>query len=239
MPLRRWRWRPRCCSYWGRRVALAAPSNDDFEAAQCGFPPAPTSGRLREQPGSDQGGRRARPRGGLRWPLGLVLVDAVRQRPVGITTGCSLSFEALVAVYTGSAVDALTPVASSQGIPPPTCFGESPEVESRPSPAPPTGSRSTAGAAPRDPSASRSRGAGKRRLRRCDPIGGELPQQPPARPSSRPRRPVSPTTPANPPTRSGARGRRQQRPGGDLDLLELLQPRHPARRLHRQCGRGP
>ncbi len=35
----------------------------------------------------------------------------------------------LAAVYTGSAVDALTPVASSQGFPAPSCFGESPKVE--------------------------------------------------------------------------------------------------------------
>jgi Divergent InlB B-repeat domain len=59
---------------------------------------------------------------------------ASRTETVGLSTPCFLSsssFEPLIAVYTGSAVNALTPVASNANLPSASCspFSESPEVE--------------------------------------------------------------------------------------------------------------
>jgi len=48
--------------------------------------------------------------------------------PVGIKTSCFSGLHSLIAVYTGTAVGSLTPVADNKGSPPPNCFNESGEV---------------------------------------------------------------------------------------------------------------
>jgi List-Bact-rpt repeat protein len=109
-------------------TAWAAPANDDFSAAQTLSPGLP-----RELSGSNQEATKevgepdhAGNAGGhsvwFSW-------TPATSGPVAVNTGCFPGFEMLTAVYTGSTVGALTPVASNEGFPAPSCFGETPKVE--------------------------------------------------------------------------------------------------------------
>ncbi|MBA3866594.1 MAG: PPC domain-containing protein [Solirubrobacterales bacterium] len=110
-------------------ASAAAPANDDFANASVLSPTLPVTGSGSNQEATKEAGEpdhAGDPGGHSVWHSWTPTVSG----PVGISTpGCFNSFPALVAVYTGSAVNALTPVAGNQGLPTPVCFGESAEVE--------------------------------------------------------------------------------------------------------------
>src|SRR6476646_1148721 len=111
-------------------VASAAPSNDSFSAAEALPAELPASGSGSTLEATKEAGEpdhAGNPGGHSVWYSWTPSVGG----PVGISrdAGCFSGIDPLVAVYTGSAVDALTPVASSHGFPPPSCFGEGPQVE--------------------------------------------------------------------------------------------------------------
>ena len=111
-------------------LAAAAPANDAFADAVALSPAPPvelsgTNSEATKEVGEpDHAGD---PGGHSVW----FSLTPTSTGPVRIGTGCfgNLDELALVAVYTGSSVGTLTPVASNQGFPTPTCFGESAEVE--------------------------------------------------------------------------------------------------------------
>ncbi len=109
-------------------AALAAPANDDFGAAEALSPSLPRAiggsnfEATRQTGEPDHAGD---PGGHSVW----FSWTPTESGPVGISGGCFSSFEGLVAIYTGASVNALTPVASNQGLPLPTCFGPSAETE--------------------------------------------------------------------------------------------------------------
>jgi hypothetical protein len=111
-------------------VASAAPSNDSFSAAEAlpaGLPASVSGSTLEATKEAGEPDHAGNPGGHSVW---YSWTPSVGGR-VGISrdAGCFSGIDPLVAVYTGSAVDALTPVASSHGFPPPSCFGEGPQVE--------------------------------------------------------------------------------------------------------------
>jgi hypothetical protein len=95
--------------------AVAAPTNDDFANAQAISLDAPVSGMnfeaTKEAGEPDHAGNVGGHSLWYSW-------TAPRTEEVGVTLPCQFgsSFELLVGIYTGSAVDALTPVASSEGL---------------------------------------------------------------------------------------------------------------------------
>jgi hypothetical protein len=109
-------------------LAAAAPGNDAFAdaVALSPAPPVEVSGSNFEA-GKESGepDHAGDPGGHSVWYSWTPTASG----PVGIRLPCFGGFETLVAVYTGGAVDSLTPVASSAGLPPSNCFGESAEVE--------------------------------------------------------------------------------------------------------------
>jgi hypothetical protein len=109
-------------------LAAAAPASDAFAdaVALSPAPPAELSGTNSEATKEAGEPAHAGNAGGHSvWFSWTPIVSG----PVAINPGCFLSFEMLTAVYTGSAVNSLTPVASNQGLPAPSCFGESTKVE--------------------------------------------------------------------------------------------------------------
>jgi hypothetical protein len=121
----------------GALIALAAlapaawatpPANDDFSAAQMLSPGLPREFSGPNQEATKEAGEPDHAGNAGGHSVWFSWTPAV-SGPVAINTGCSPSFEMLTAVYTGSAVDALTLVASNQGFPAPLCFGESSKVE--------------------------------------------------------------------------------------------------------------
>ena len=136
------------------------------------------------------------------------------------------SVDTLLAVYTGSALGSLTPVASDDDAAPAAARVLRTAARQRgrastPSPAPPTGSPSTARTARGSFVLALRVRPGQRRLRRraaarpVVPVYGVAVHQ-----AGRPSSPASPTTPATPAaTRSGTRGHRASSgPVGALDL---------------------
>jgi hypothetical protein len=96
-------------------TAVAAPTNDDFVNAQAITLDTSVSGTsfeaTKETGEPDHAGNVGGHSLWYSW-------TAPRTEPVGVTLPCQFgsSFELLMGVYTGSAVDALTPIASSQGL---------------------------------------------------------------------------------------------------------------------------
>src|SRR4051812_21708042 len=111
-------------------AAWAAPTNDAFSAAET-LPaslPATASGsnlEATEESGEPEHG--GNPEGHSVWYSWTPSGDG----RVGISpgSGCFNGIDPLIAVYTGSAVGALTPVASNRGFSALSCFGEGPQVE--------------------------------------------------------------------------------------------------------------
>jgi hypothetical protein len=95
--------------------ALAAPANDDFANAQAISLDAPVSGMnfeaTKETGEPDHAGNAGGHSLWYSW-------TAPRTEKIGVTLPCQFGseFSLLMGVYTGTAVDALTPVASSQGL---------------------------------------------------------------------------------------------------------------------------
>ncbi len=109
-------------------VAWAAPTNDDFSAAQTLSPGLPREFSGSTQEATKEAGEPDHAGNAGGHSVWFSWTPAV-SGPVAINTGCTPSFEMLTAVYTGSAVNALVPVASNQGFPVPSCFGETTKVE--------------------------------------------------------------------------------------------------------------
>jgi len=109
-------------------LAAAAPGNDAFAdaVALSPVPPVELSGTNSEA--TKEAGEPAHAGNAGGHSVWFSWTPAV-SGPVAINPGCFPSFEMLTAVYTGSAVNSLTPVASNQGLPAPSCFGESTKVE--------------------------------------------------------------------------------------------------------------
>jgi hypothetical protein len=112
-------------------VASAAPGNDAFAGATVLNPGVPVTASGSNQEATKESGEPSHagdPGGHSVW----FSWTPAASGPVGISLPCFGSFEALIGVYTGPSVDALTPVASNQGLwtsgggP---CFGQVPEVE--------------------------------------------------------------------------------------------------------------
>jgi hypothetical protein len=109
-------------------LAVAAPANDAFADASAlsAVPPLDISGSnqeaTKEAGEPDHAGNAGGHSVWFSW-------TPASSGPVAINPGCFLGFEMLTAVYTGSAVNSLTPVASNQGFPAPSCFGESSKIE--------------------------------------------------------------------------------------------------------------
>jgi Divergent InlB B-repeat domain len=109
-------------------AAWATPANDDLSAAETLSPGLPREFSGSNQDATEEAAEPDHAGNAGGHSVWFSWTPAV-SGPVAINTGCSPSFEMLTAVYTGSAVDALTPVASNQGFPAPSCFGESSKVE--------------------------------------------------------------------------------------------------------------
>jgi hypothetical protein len=108
--------------------AEAAPANDAFADAVALSPASPGSvleGNFEASKEADEPSHAGNAGGHSIW----YSWTPPSSGPVGISGPCFDSPDALIAVYTGSAVNALTPVGSNQGIPPSGCFGESKEIE--------------------------------------------------------------------------------------------------------------
>src|ERR1700754_2729727 len=103
------------CLAFAASALAAAPANDDFADAQAISLDTSVSGsnfEATKQTGEpDHAGNAGGHSVWYSW-------TAPRTEPIGITLPCQFAnqSELLVGVYTGSAVDALTPVASSQGL---------------------------------------------------------------------------------------------------------------------------
>ena len=111
-------------------ASWAAPSNDSFSAAEtlpAGLPAPGSGSTLEATKEAGEPDHAGNPGGRSVW---YSWTPSVGGR-VGISpgAGCFSGIDPLVAVYTGSAVDELTSVASNQGFPPPSCFGEGRQVE--------------------------------------------------------------------------------------------------------------
>jgi hypothetical protein len=109
-------------------AAMAAPANDAFSDAQTVSPSLPaTAAGSNVEAGKEAGepDHAGNSGGHSVWFSWTPAVSG----PVQVNTGCSSSFDMLTAVYTGSAVNALTPVASNEDFPQPSCFGETAQVE--------------------------------------------------------------------------------------------------------------
>src|SRR5215216_11942 len=111
-------------------AASAAPANDSFSAAEplpAGLPASGAGSTLEATKEAGEPDHAGNPGGRSVW---YSWTPSLGGR-VGISpgAGCFSGIDPLVAVYTGSAVDALTPVASNLGFAPPSCFGEGPQVE--------------------------------------------------------------------------------------------------------------
>ena len=140
------------------------PANDDLAGAEVvGARTLPGSSLGLEQARRPRG-RRAQPRRQRRRPLGLVLAGPPRaagrskSRPAP-----SRQLDTLLGVYTGTAVNSLTPVASNDDAG--GCKTTDSASNSPPPPAPPTGSPSTARTAAQAVSACNFKAPPQRRLR--------------------------------------------------------------------------
>ena len=109
-------------------AALAAPVNDDFAAAKALDPVSPSSlldsnveaGKESGEP--DHAGNSGGHSVWYSW-------TPAASGPAGISTACFGGLDTLLAVYTGAGLGALTPIASNEGLPASSCFGEVNEVE--------------------------------------------------------------------------------------------------------------
>ena len=109
-------------------AAWAAPANDEFAAAQVLNPSTPSeaagdnTGATKEADEPNHAGEAGGSSVWFSW-------TPAESGRVGISYGgCFAPFTPVIGVYTGEAVNALAPVASSAGLTP-TCFGESAQVE--------------------------------------------------------------------------------------------------------------
>jgi hypothetical protein len=110
-------------------VAHAAPANDAFSKATvlpAGLPSSQAGSNLGATKQAGEPNHAGNAGGHSVW----YSWTPSSSRPVGIHDDCFGSIEALIAVYTGAAVNALTPVASNESTFPSGCFfSESPEAE--------------------------------------------------------------------------------------------------------------
>jgi hypothetical protein len=109
-------------------LAAAAPGNDAFVDATALPPTLPASITGSNTEASKEAGEPSHAGNAGGHSVWFSWTPAV-SGPVAINAGCFFGFDMLTAVYTGSTINALTPVASNQGLPAPSCFGEGPKVE--------------------------------------------------------------------------------------------------------------